>query len=64
MSYTPPKVYISAAAAGLRSVLEGVREGLMSVGLVPVGVRIGILWRAEWDPVNGEAPTTLNDRIR
>jgi hypothetical protein len=38
MSYTPPKVYISATPAGLRSVLEGVKEGLLSVGLVPVEI--------------------------
>lgn len=48
MSYTPPKVYISATAAGLRSVLEGMKEAMMSVDLVPVEIAS---FESDWSKV-------------
>lgn len=38
MSYSPPKVYVSATAVGLRSVLDVVKETLLSSGMVPVEI--------------------------
>ena len=38
MSYTPPKVYISATTADLRSVRAAITEALNSIGCVPVEV--------------------------
>jgi len=38
MSYSPPKVFISATAADLRSVREAITESLISIGCLPVEV--------------------------
>src|SRR3954464_6211230 len=48
MSYSPPKVYISATAAGLRSVLEAIKETLLSSDLVPVEIAS---FESDWNTV-------------
>src|SRR4051794_20832119 len=38
MSYSPPKVFISATSADLRSVRAAITEALISIGCVPIEV--------------------------
>ena len=56
MSYSPPKVFISANATSLRSVREAITEALLSIGCVPVEA-------ASFEPDSATVAGVLREKI-